>query len=170
MSIKNTNYIQEQIVFLLGGERKNICVVGDDDQGLYRFRGATIRNILEFPDKFPKGDCKVIPLNINYRSNSDIVDFYNKWMATTDGVRFKFSWDKYRYQKQIVPHNKSKIASPAVVKLSSVNDEDEWHEKILDFITRLKESGKLTDYNQLAFLFSSVKHERVTKLASFLET
>lgn len=97
---QDTNYIQEQIVFLLGGERKNICVVGDDDQGLYRFRGATIRNILEFPDKFPEGTCKVIPLNINYRSNSDIVDFYNKWMATTDGAKFKFSWDKYRYQKK----------------------------------------------------------------------
>lgn len=166
---QDTNYIQEQIVFLLGGQRKNICVVGDDDQGLYRFRGATIRNILEFPDKFSEGACKVIPLNINYRSNSDIVDFYNKWMATTDGARFKFSWDKYRYQKKIVPHKKSEIVSPAVVKLSSVNDEDEWHEKILGFITRLKESGKLTDYNQLAFLFSSVKHERVTKLASFLE-
>ena len=46
---QDTNYIQEQLVFLLGGQRRNICVVGDDDQGLYRFRGATIRNILEFP-------------------------------------------------------------------------------------------------------------------------
>ena len=42
---QDTNYIQEQIVFLLG-THENICVVGDDDQGLYRFRGATIRNIL----------------------------------------------------------------------------------------------------------------------------
>lgn len=166
---QDTNYIQEQIVFMLGGDRKNICVVGDDDQGLYRFRGATIRNILEFPDKFSKGFCKVIPLNINYRSDSEIVDFYNKWMTTTDGAKFKFSWDKYRYQKKIVPHKKREIMSPAVVKLSSINDEDEWHEKILGFITRLKESGKLTDYNQLAFLFSSVRHERVFRLASFLE-
>lgn len=44
---QDTNYIQEQIVFLLADKHKNICVVGDDDQGLYRFRGATIRNILE---------------------------------------------------------------------------------------------------------------------------
>ena len=49
---QDTNYIQEQIVFLLADKHKNICVVGDDDQGLYRFRGATIRNILEFPLKF----------------------------------------------------------------------------------------------------------------------
>ena len=135
---QDTNFIQEQIVFLLGGERQNICVVGDDDQGLYRFRGATIRNILEFPEKFSKGKCKVISLVINYRSNSDIVDFYNEWMTTTDGAKFKFSWDKYRYSKRIKPHIESEINSPAVVKLSSVEDEDEWHEKILDFIIKLK--------------------------------
>ena len=166
---QDTNYIQEQIVFLLGAKHHNICVVGDDDQGLYRFRGATIRNILEFPYKFKDEKCKIIPLVVNYRSNSDIVDFYNEWMLTTSGHKFKFSWDKYRYQKKIEPHVKSNIQSPAVVKLYSKDDEDEWHEKILDFIKKLKESGKLTDYNQLAFLFSSVKHQRVTSLANFLE-
>jgi DNA helicase-2/ATP-dependent DNA helicase PcrA len=166
---QDTNYIQEQIIFLLGGAHKNICVVGDDDQGLYRFRGATIRNILEFPQKFADGECKVIPLVVNYRSNSGIVDFYNDWMAMTDGARFRFRWDKFRYDKTIKPHEKSALKSPAVVKLSSVDDENEWHEKILGFITMLKESGKLTDYNQIAFLFNSVKHDRVTSLARYLE-
>lgn len=166
---QDTNYIQEQLVFLLGGKRKNICVVGDDDQGLYRFRGATIRNILEFPHKFNEGECTVIPLVINYRSNSDIVDFYNQWMITTDGPRFRFRWRNFRYDKTIEPHEKSTLHSPAVVKLASVNDEDEWHEKILTFIQDLVSSGKLTDYNQLAFLFTSVKHQRVTSLARFLE-
>lgn len=166
---QDTNYIQEQIVFLIGAKHHNVCVVGDDDQGLYRFRGATIRNILEFPYKFQNENCKVIPLVMNYRSNSDIVDFYNEWMSTTSGVKFKFEWDNFRYEKQIVPHEKSSIQSPAVVKLFSKDDEDEWHEKILEFIVKLKESGKLSDYNQLAFLFSSVKHQRVTALSNFLE-
>lgn len=165
---QDTNYIQEQIVFALGANHKNICVVGDDDQGLYRFRGATIRNILEFPQKF-NGNCKVVALTVNYRSNSDIVDFYNKWMQTTDGAKFKFSWDIFRYNKHIEPYQQTAINSPAVVKLASQNDEDEWHEYILRFINRLKESGKLTDYNQLAFLFSSVRHPRVTALANYLE-
>lgn len=166
---QDTNFIQEQFVFLLAGERKNICVVGDDDQGLYRFRGATIRNILEFPKKFADGECRVIPLVINYRSNSDIVDFYNEWMTTTDGAKFKFRWDNFRYDKKIVPHEKTTLHSPAVVKLASEDDTDEWHEKILHFINDLKNSGKLTDYNQIAFLFNSVKHPRVTALARFLE-
>lgn len=166
---QDTNYIQEQVVFLLGDEHKNICVVGDDDQGLYRFRGATIRNILEFPSKFGAGECKVIPLVVNYRSNSNIVDFYNEWMATTDGAKFRFRWKNFRYDKAITPHEKSTLQSPAVVKLASSNDEDEWHDKILQFICQLKDSGKISDYNQIAFLFSSVKHSRVTALADFLE-
>ena len=92
---QDTNYIQEQIVFLLGAKYHNICVVGDDDQGLYRFRGATIRNILEFPYKFEGENCNIIPLVVNYRSNSDIVDFYNEWMSTTSGAKFKFDWEYY---------------------------------------------------------------------------
>lgn len=166
---QDTNFIQEQLVFLLAGERKNICVVGDDDQGLYRFRGATIRNILEFPQKFADGECRIIPLVINYRSNSDIVDFYNKWMVTTGGAKFNFRWDNFRYGKKIEPHEKTTLLSPAAVKLSGVDDTDEWHEAILRFINDLKVSGKLTDYNQIAFLFNSVKHPRVTALARFLE-
>lgn len=166
---QDTNFIQEQLVILLAGNQKNICVVGDDDQGLYRFRGATIRNILEFPQKFADGECRIIPLVINYRSNSDIVDFYNEWMATTDGEKFKFRWESFRYDKEIEPHEKTTLHSPAVVKLAGVDDIDEWHEKILRFINDLKASGKLTDYNQIAFLFNSVKHPRVTALARFLE-
>lgn len=166
---QDTNYIQEQIVFLLGGGHKNICVVGDDDQGLYRFRGATIRNILEFPSKFAEGGCEIIPLVVNYRSNSDIVDFYNEWMATTDGARFRFRWNRFRFDKTIEPHVKSSLQSPAVVKLASSEDLGEWNEKILAFIRSLMNSGKLTDYNQIAFLFNSVKHERVTQLANYLE-
>lgn len=166
---QDTNFIQEQIVFLLADRHHNICVVGDDDQGLYRFRGATIRNILEFPQKFPAGQCRIIPLVVNYRSNSDIVDFYNKWMATTSGAKFKFCWDKYRYDKKIEPHTKTTLKSPAVVKLSGEEDTDEWHDKILWFIDELKLSGKLSDYNQIAFLFNSVKHPRVISLANFLE-
>ena len=54
---QDTNTIQERILFKLAEPDFNLCVVGDDDQGLYRFRGATIRNILEFPQNFPKGAC-----------------------------------------------------------------------------------------------------------------
>ncbi|GAA4114508.1 ATP-dependent helicase [Enteractinococcus coprophilus] len=166
---QDTNYIQEQLVFLLGGASQNICVVGDDDQGLYRFRGATIRNILEFPKKFSEDTCQVISLVENYRSHPDIVEFYNTWMDTTAGKKFKFSWDSYRYDKQIVAAGGQRTLSPAVIKVAGDDDTEHWHQQVLTFITELRDSGKLTDYNQLAFLFSSVKHPRVTALAKFLE-
>lgn len=167
---QDTNYIQEQIVFLLAGEEKNICVVGDDDQGLYRFRGATIRNILEFPSKFQDGACKIVKLIVNYRSNSDIVDFYNEWMKTTEfDKNHSFSWDKYRYDKSIVPHKVSSMSSPAVIRIASDEGEEAWMVQNLEFINMLKASGKLKDLNQIAFLFRSVKNEKVTRLASFFE-
>src|SRR5690606_9649180 len=70
---QDTNTIQELILLLLAGERSNLCVVGDDDQGLYRFRGATIRNILEFPALFVDGQCKQVKSNVNYRSQPHII-------------------------------------------------------------------------------------------------
>ena len=85
---QDTNTVQERILFTLLNESRNICVVGDDDQGLYRFRGATIRNILEFPARFAPGECSVHSLTVNYRSDPGIIDFYNKWM---DGSEDGFS-------------------------------------------------------------------------------
>lgn len=166
---QDTNYIQEQIVFLLAGKKKNIAVVGDDDQGLYRFRGATIRNILEFPDKFENGCCKRVSLVINYRSDSKIIDFYNNWMATTGGKSFKFEWDNFRFDKTILPFENSKLKSSSVVKVASQYDEDEWYETVLNFINQLLKSGKITNLNQIAFLFNSVRSDKPVKLANFLE-
>lgn len=166
---QDTNFIQEQIVFMLGGKNKNICVVGDDDQGLYRFRGATIRNILEFPQKFNDNECKIISLVVNYRSNSTVVDFYNRWMLPTNGSKNQFKWEHFRYDKKIIAHKKNTLSSPGVIKISADNDEEKWCENIFQFIKRAEDSGKLTDYNQIAFLFRSVKSQQAIKLADYLE-
>ena len=166
---QDTNYIQEKIFFLLGSEHRNICAVGDDDQGLYRFRGATIRNILEFPHKFDNEECKIVSLVVNYRSDSKIIDFYNKWMSTTDGANFKFSWGGCRHEKTIVPYKESELSSPTAIKISSSGDDRMWAEKIFRFIKRLKEEDRVEDYNQIAFLFASLKPERVSMLANVLE-
>jgi len=163
---QDTNYVQEQLVFLIGKEHNNICVVGDDDQGLYRFRGATIRNILEFPDKFPS--CIKITLNENYRSEKDIINFYNNWMLKTEGRGFNFEWDKFRFKKNIIPAKSHFIEdTPTVLRIGGAKTN--WNENILDFITKLKLSGKITDYNQIAFLFRSVKNKHAKALADFLE-
>ncbi|MEN7432400.1 ATP-dependent DNA helicase [Chromobacterium sp. TRC.1.1.SA] len=166
---QDTNTIQERILLLLAGERRNLCVVGDDDQGLYRFRGATIRNILEFPALFDDGQCKQVKLTVNYRSHPDIIRFYNEWMKEQewdDGTRV------FRFAKQIVPREDEFPDMPTVVRLAASDDKDEttnWHAEVLAFLNGLKSSGQLVDWNQVAFLFRSVKNEKVVALARFLE-
>ena len=162
---QDTNYIQEKIVFLLAGEQKNICVVGDDDQGLYRFRGATIRNILEFPMHFKNGECRRVDLTVNYRSEKKIIDFYNAWMENTEG----FNWKNFRFPKQIVPGKINCSMGTAVLKCSGKNNLDEWCENVYKFITGLEKKGIIKDYNQVAFLCRSVKNDKILKLIRFLE-
>ncbi|MRW94500.1 AAA family ATPase [Duganella sp. FT80W] len=167
---QDTNTIQERILLLLAGEKRNLCVVGDDDQGLYRFRGATIRNILEFPGLFDEGECRRVALTVNYRSHPDIIRFYNEWMREQ-------SWDDgtraFRFAKQIVPREGAFPEVPTAVRLTATDDKDEtanWHAEVLAFLNGLRESGKLSDWNQVAFLFRSVKNEKVVALARYLET
>ena len=68
---QDTNHAQYQLISLLTHASGNLCVVGDDDQSIYRFRGATIENILGFEEEFP--DCTVIRLEQNYRSTQNIL-------------------------------------------------------------------------------------------------
>ena len=166
---QDTNYIQELLIFLIAGEHNNICVVGDDDQGLYRFRGATIRNILEFPEHFEKGECKKVNLVTNYRSEKDIIDFYNKWMSTTDGRQYEFLWKNFRFDKKIVPGKNDYSEDVSVVKCSGSLIEEDWYEQVYSFISDLKQKEVLTDYNQIAFLCRSVRNEKVVGLIDYLE-
>ena len=75
----------------------------------------------------------------------------------------------YRYPKKIQPREGDFVEMPAVIKLSSDISFEEYCKEVLRFIKELESSGKLTDYNQLAFLFRSVKNKRVLALANFLE-
>lgn len=72
---QDTNMAQYKLISLLSDEHKNLCVVGDDDQSIYRFRGATIENILNFENQFD--NAKVIKLEQNYRSTGNILDAAN---------------------------------------------------------------------------------------------
>lgn len=159
---QDTNYVQERLIELLVGEKdgaQNICVVGDDDQALYRFRGATVQNILQFPDKYKK--YKKVELEINYRSNKSIIDFYNEWMKMPNGFKWEDKNRKYRYDKQIVPAKSNpKTKSPAVAKWWCKNPEPHgklWGRDIAKFIKDLKKTGKITDFNQVVILASSVR-------------
>ena len=87
---QDTNHLQYLLASLLAGRYENICVVGDDDQSIYRFRGATIRNILDFEKEY-KG-ARVIRLEQNYRSTQSILDAANAVISNNHGRKGKKLW------------------------------------------------------------------------------
>lgn len=87
---QDTNTVQFKLVSLLAEKYRNICVVGDDDQSIYRFRGANIRNILSFEETFP--GAKVIKLEQNYRSTKMILDSANEVIRNNTGRKDKTLW------------------------------------------------------------------------------
>lgn len=87
---QDTNTVQFQLVRLLAGKYRNLCVVGDDDQSIYKFRGANIRNILDFEHEF--SDACVIKLEQNYRSTGNILNAANRLIANNKGRKEKTLW------------------------------------------------------------------------------
>ena len=161
---QDTNTLQELILLKLSSKSKKICVVGDDDQSLYRFRGATVRNILEFTQRLE--NCAVVKLETNYRSHNKIIDYYNNYIKSKtweqDGISF-------RHNKTILPPEDKEFEDyRSVVKLM-VEEEEEWQHEVLGFIKFMQETGTLTDLNQITFLANSVKNDRIKNLISFLE-
>ncbi len=99
---QDTNHAQYVLVSLLAGGKNNICVVGDDDQSIYRFRGATIANILNFEDEYK--DAKVIRLEQNYRSTSNILNAANEVIKNNRGRKGKTLWTDNGDGEKITMH------------------------------------------------------------------
>jgi len=87
---QDTNKAQDVLISLLSGDLKNICVVGDDQQSIYKFRGADIKNILNFEKRFP--NTKVIKLEQNYRSTKNILKIANEVIKNNEGNVEKNLW------------------------------------------------------------------------------
>lgn len=152
---QDTNTIQEMIYFKLAEKTHNICVVGDDDQALYRFRGATVENLVFFAEKVKKYlgvETKRIELNINYRSRKEIVDTYTHYIEGGDWKPGKAE-TSYRLDKNIVANSKDDGIS--VVHLSG--NKKTLAEEVAQLVKEMKLKGKITDYNQCAILFPSLR-------------
>ena len=87
---QDTNHLQYLLAKLLAGGYENICVVGDDDQSIYRFRGANIENILSFESQY--AGCRTIRLEQNYRSTQNILDAANAVIRNNTGRKGKTLW------------------------------------------------------------------------------
>jgi DNA helicase-2/ATP-dependent DNA helicase PcrA len=155
---QDTNSIQESIFFELAKGHKNICVVGDDDQALYRFRGATVENLVEFESRcvrFLGVKPRRLDLNTNYRSRRKIVTLYTSFIDSPIWTDKKDTTKHYRIvDKKIEAHSEDE--GPSVI-VSTHAKGDQVYAEIAQFVRRLKEEGKVSDYNQVAFLFPSMK-------------
>ena len=140
---QDTNKAQNELIIMLAGEHRNLCVVGDDDQSIYKFRGADISNILDFEKAFP--ECKTVRLEQNYRSTQNILDAANEVIKNNFGRKGKNLWtDKGEGNKIFV------------YKASNEHDEASF---IADKMASLSREGY--SYNDMAVLYRANASSRV---------
>jgi len=139
---QDTNQIQYAFVKMLAEAHNNICVVGDDDQCIYQWRGADIRNILEFEKDFK--DAKVIKLEQNYRSTSNILDAAHSVISHNRGRKPKKLWTNHEAGSKIIYH--------------SADDERDEAYFIAGEINRMKSSDR--SYSDFAILYRTNAQSR----------
>ena len=127
---QDTNHLQYLLASLLAGGWGNICVVGDDDQSIYKFRGATIENILSFEDEY-RG-CRVIRLEQNYRSTSHILDAANAVIRNNLGRKGKELWTDqgtgYKIQQYTADNENEEAQYVASHILASYSQGSNWRD------------------------------------------
>lgn len=139
---QDTNPLQDLILSLVAAPEHNICVVGDDDQSIYRFRGATVANFLRFPDLYPQ--ARRIELVRNFRSTRPIVEVASRLIAH----------NPLRYAKALLPVRGD---GPEVLLLTA-DDVDDEAERLVELIQLLRSSGAVERWSDIAVLFRSVRH------------
>ena len=150
---QDTSRVQMRILERLAGVNGNIVAVGDDDQSIYRFRGASVSNLLEFPHRFP--GCRVAKLTTNYRSHRDIVAAVGRWMNSA--APWQPDGRSFRYAKDITPDEPDSHADyPAVISVHGQEAADE-AAQLAELLRFLKDRGVIAGYGQAALLLHSVK-------------
>ncbi len=132
---QDTNYIQFKLLRLMAEKHRNIMVVGDDDQSIYKFRGAAITNILNFLEYFP--DAKIIVLKKNYRTHAPVLECAYRLIKFNDPNRLE---SKYNFSKELEPQRKN---GKTPVKFIYKKNEEEEAEAVVEMIEKkLKEGVK----------------------------
>jgi len=144
---QDTNYAQFEIVHQIAAEHQRICVVGDDDQAIYSFRGATIRNILEFEKDY--ADAIAIRLEQNYRSTSHILELANAIILN----------NRHRHSKTLW----SELGEGYKPELFVYEDDMEEANKTADLILQLHEEG--IPFREIAVLYRTNAQSRVFEYA-----
>ncbi len=150
---QDTNWAQYELVKLLLGKERNLTVVGDDDQAIYKFRGASLANILQFRDDFP--DAKTIALIENYRSKKEILDVAYRFICKNNPNRLEV---KLGIKKELVAMtalSPFETASEEVVRsIWCASEHAESEEVLLDIQKKKRADASLT-WNDFAILVRS---------------
>ena len=156
---QDTNPVQEKIYHALAKGSKNLCVVGDDDQALYRFRGATVENFVQFRERAAKflgvKSIKSIPLDINYRSKSQIVEFYKAYIDQIDWSAGKGKSHRI-VDKRIKAHRKSEEEVVYITESSDKENKEAVADEVANKVRMLIKQKIVSDPNEVACLFYSV--------------
>ena len=147
---QDTNQVQFQIVRTLAGPRANLCVVGDDDQSIYAWRGATVDNILRFGANFDGAEVKVIRLEQNYRSTNNILEAANQVIKNNPLRHGKKLWS-----------GKEKGDPLLCVRVT----DDEAEGKLVAEIARELQHTQKHAYHDMAVLYRSNHQSRIFELA-----
>jgi len=146
---QDTNFAQNELAILLSGEKKNITVVGDDDQSIYRFRGSSISNIIQFRKRFPK--VKIVTLINNYRSTKEILDSSYQLIQHNNPDRLEV---KEKLNKKLISVRKIKGEKLSFLYKPRVEDEAE---AVVEQIELLQGSKKYA-YRDFAILVRANDH------------
>lgn len=149
---QDTNTAQFELIRLLADKYRNLCVVGDDDQSIYKFRGANIRNILDFEKVYP--EATVIKLEQNYRSTQNVLDAANAVIKNNTGRKEKALWTK-----------KGQGSKVHFRQLDTAYEEAEF---VADDLTRKKRGGS-ADYGDFAVLYRTNAQARMLEERFILE-
>jgi DNA helicase-2/ATP-dependent DNA helicase PcrA len=140
---QDTNHAQYRLLQLLAGEQRNVCVVGDDDQSIYSFRGADINNILDFERDFP--GARVVKLEQNYRSTQTILSAANAVVSNNEGRKPKELW--------------SDCGTGDPVRVAELEDEHAEARYVASEIERLADEG--TSRGEVAVFYRTNAQSRV---------
>jgi DNA helicase-2/ATP-dependent DNA helicase PcrA len=167
---QDTNYIQEALFFHLAAGHRNLCVVGDDDQALYRFRGSTVENLVEFEERCRK-HLSLIPrtinLGTNYRSPPSVVNFCCRFIEQINWKKGLGKTGAYRVEKRLVAA--SEHDDRVAVVASKPSNPVAVCAEVASLVRRLIDEKKVTDPNQIAFLYPSLHTEQVSRMAAALK-
>jgi len=153
---QDTNHVQYELVSLLAQKYNNICVVGDDDQSIYKFRGATIENILSFENSFP--GAKVIRLEQNYRSTQYILDAANSVIANNQGRKGKTLWTEKHGGEKVTVRRCENEEAEARFAADTILDHAAMGGKYGDFAVLYRMHAQSNAFEK-AFISSSVPYK-----------